>query len=154
MKTRLARGTAAATVALAALAATSTAAAAPALTGSASSTLTSFVPTNTQQIGSYLLLQFDTTRVLTGALSGTVSESFTNLERSDGTIGVSGTGTFTGTLAGCGAVVLKLAVVGYANPPGDLHAVLFSLGGRPSVTGTVTGSVFSPFLSYQLTYRC
>lgn len=142
------------TAVLAALACTGTAGASVTQTGTATSTLTSFVITGVQPVGSYTLLQFDTTRVLAGALSGQVAEHFANLQAADGSVLVSGTGVFTGTLAGCGAVQARLAVVGSANPTGEMHATLFSLGVRPWLTGTVTGNIFTPFLSYQLTYRC
>jgi hypothetical protein len=131
-------------------------AAAP-LSGGGTSTLVAQTVVSAQPAGGNTIVEIDATRVLAGALSGTVEEHFRNVVHANGVVSVKGAGTFTGTLAGCGStpVAIPFSVAAHVTTGGELSATFVSVGGAPSTfIGKVSGPAASPVLSYEATYHC
>jgi hypothetical protein len=151
------RTVAAAAAALAAVALAGSAAAAPPSSGGGTSILVTQTIVSARAAGGNTIVELDATRVLTGALSGVVTEHFRNVFHPNGVASVKGAGTFTGTLAGCGEEVLTMpfTVTGHVTPDGELSATFTSIGAAPAMfLGTANGPVTSPVLAYEALYHC
>jgi len=127
---------------------------------STSGTGTSTVVTQTVTISSHgpnTILDVDATRVLTGVLAGTVVEHLQDTIHPSGVVTVKGAGTFTGTLAGCGATTytIPFSVEGHVVPAGDLTAGFQSVGNNAGwFHGEATGLVTSTTLQVSAVVRC
>jgi hypothetical protein len=132
-----------------------TAAAATPLHGRSSIVVTSNVVVGTRAAGPNLLVAAVITLSLTGAFTGTSTVNYAGLQHADGSGVFHGTGTFTGTVAGCGSVTMPFSVVFSVSPAGDLVSRSGSLGRSPVVyQGSGSGSLLAPSLTEDFTYHC
>jgi hypothetical protein len=94
---------------------------------------------------------------LTGALTGTSSLTTQGVIHADGSGEFHGTGTFTGTVAGCGStpVSLRFVIEFQVLPTGEISGRTVSIAGTQiTLVSTLQGSVFSPVFAETDTYRC
>jgi hypothetical protein len=141
-----------------ALALVGVAAASPPLHGTTTITVTSDVVVSAREAdGNTIVTEEQLTGSLTGALTGTSSLTTQGVIHADGSGEFHGTGTFTGTVAGCGStpVSLRFVIEFQVSPTGEISGRTANIAGTQiKLVSTLQGSVFSPVFAETDTYHC
>ena len=128
---------------------------APPLEGTHTATITSDVTVVVREAGGNLFTEEVFTGSFAGDLTGTSTWTMHGVLHADGSAEYQGTGTFTGTLAGCGAVTYDFQTQFRSTPSGDVTGTTVTIGISPvTYRDTYAGSVFSPIYASVTQYRC
>ncbi len=140
----------------ASLALVGTTAAAPPTVGTTTITVTSDVVVSARQAGPNLVItEEQLTASLTGDFSGTNSLTQSGVLHADGSGEFQGRGTFTGTVAGCGAVTIDFNIQYSVSASGEITGASTGIAGSPvTYHSTFTGSASSPVFEETPSYKC
>jgi hypothetical protein len=132
------------------------ASAAPPLTGTTTTTVTSDVIIRTHLAGGNVIFDEEVlTASLSGAFTGISTATIHGAVHADGTGQFQGSGTFTGTVSGCGSVTFDFHLQFRIEANGDIVGTSGSIGTSPvQYHGTFEGSVFSPVFTETDSYHC
>ena len=140
----------------AALAVAGSALGAPPLEGTHTATITSDVIVSARVADGNLFTEELATATFVGDLTGTSTWTQHGVIHADGSAEYVGMGTFTGTLAGCGAVTYDFQTQFRATASGEVTGTTRSIGVSPvTYFDRYAGSVLSPIYTDIATqYRC
>jgi hypothetical protein len=129
---------------------------APPLEGTHTVTITDDVFLSTRVAGTNLFTEEVLTLSLVGDATGTSTYTVHGVVHADGSAEYQGTGTFTGTLAGCGAVTYDFQSRFRISASGAVTGTSVTIGVSPvTYQDTYEGSVLSPIYTGVLTkYKC
>ena len=140
-----------------ALALVGAASASPPLHGTSTFMVTSDVILSSRQAGGNTIFTDIATYSANGDATGTASVTSRNVFHADGSAEIYGTGTFTGTFAGCGSEPLSvnLTTENHVSSNGDFRGTFTATGLNPiRLTGSFEGSIFDPVTTETFTYHC
>ena len=134
---------------------TSAAWGAPPLEGTHTATITSDVIVSVRVAGGNIFTEEVFTATFVGDRTGTSTWTMHGVVHADGSAEYVGTGTTTGTFAGCGAVTFDFQTQFRASASGDVTGTSRSIGVSPvTYQDTYEGSVLSPIYAVITKYQC